>query len=127
MRALLFREVLMDEDDAMEFDMDNLITAMYVWASGERFHFRDKHYQSRSTSVLDDYLEMNDCDFLLHFWLHKESFWKLHDYIESCECFHQKSKPNGVFYKPPCPIKYQLSIFLYVIGATGSYLQEGWV
>jgi hypothetical protein len=120
MRALLFWEVFMGEDDPMEFDFDNLITAIYLRARGKCFHFCDKHYQSHSISTLDNYLEMNDHDFLLHFWIQKESFWKLHDYMESCDCFSQKQKPNGIFYKPQCPVKYQLLIFLYVIGATGS-------
>ena len=63
---------------------------------------------------------MEDFDFLLHFWLHKESFWKLLRYIESSDCFKRKRNAKGTFCKPQFPVKYQLLLLLYVLGASGS-------
>ncbi len=66
---------------------------------------------------------MNESDFLLHFRVHKESFWKLLDYIKDFEGFKRSTGEHGVLYTPQAPVKYQLLIFLYVLGATGSDAQ----
>jgi hypothetical protein len=116
----MYREALSDEDDSGEDDVDVLVTALYSQAKRKCFHFRKGSYRKRSTFVLDHYLEMEDSDFLLHLRLHKESFWKLLHIIESSDVFQRKRNVNGTFYKPQCPVKYQLLILLYVLGASGS-------
>lgn len=128
MRSLMLREAVSDDDDSMEDDVDCIVTNLYNQAKQKRYHFRSERYRSWSVSVLDHYLGMSETDFLLHFRLHKESFWKLHEYIRSCRQFHSRSKPNGGFNKPQCPIKYQFLIFLYAIGTTesdGNYKKVG--
>ncbi len=120
MHSLMLGEAVSDDDDSMEDDVDCFVTNLYSRAKQRHYHFRSECYRSWSVFVLDHYLGMSETDFLLHFRLHKESFWKLHEYIRSCRQFHRRSKPNGGFYKPQCPVKYQLLIFLYVIGTTGS-------
>jgi len=63
---------------------------------------------------------MSDDDFLLHIWIHRELLVKLHGLICGYWGFHRRQGKLGALYCPQAPVKYQLLVFLYVLGAAGS-------
>jgi hypothetical protein len=65
-------------------------------------------------------LEMSDTNFLLHFLIPKESFMILSEDIKDYQEFQQQQGRYGNLYRPKAPLKNQLLVFLYVLGAVGS-------
>ncbi len=74
-RYLMPQEMFSDDSDSDEENVDTVITAMYYRLKLKCF--RNLIHRQSSTSLLDYYFEVEVSAFLLQFWIHKESFWKL--------------------------------------------------
>ncbi len=109
-RYLMPQEMLSDDSDSDEENVDTVITAMYYRLKLKCF--RNLTHRQSSTSLLD-YVEVSA--FLLQFWIHKESFWKLH--IKTLNNVNS----NGSFCQQQFSVRYQLLVFRYIPGATATY------
>jgi hypothetical protein len=84
----LLCEVASDGEEELDDDLVDAVTATtYSYVKAFWYMNREPKYSNSSYRILDSYLGMNELDFLLHFWVHKESFWKLLDCINDFEGF----------------------------------------
>jgi hypothetical protein len=116
----LLRECFSDPEDSDEDIIDCAVAEAYISLRSKRFIYRNPSYKTRGLHVLDSYLDLPEVDFLLHFRMHRESFWKLYQYIQHHAVFNRVLGAHGEMYKPQIPVRYQLALFLYMLGANGS-------
>jgi hypothetical protein len=117
---MMLREAVSDSEDSDHDMIDAAVSSTYHRVRNRRFIHRARHYKNANFNELEFYYNMSETDFLLHFRVHKESFWKLYSYIKDYSGFHRRRGALGDLYRPQAPVKYQLLVFLYVLGASGS-------
>ncbi len=84
----LLCEVASESEEELDDDLIDAVTAAtYSHIKAFRYMNREPRYTNSSYCILASYLGMNELDFLLHFRVHKESFWKLPDYVKDFEGF----------------------------------------
>lgn len=117
---LLMLGDMSNSSDSDENDMDTAVTLANLQITQTRYITRKSSYTKSTHVEFERYLGLDDVNFLLHFRLHKESFWKLHSFIKDFWQFHRRCGGLGEMYRPQAAVAHQLLIFLYVLGASGS-------